>query len=112
MLNFEEMCRARELISEVKDKALEVEMHYVMVLFRGPITRHIERRWGLFESSTEADIFYKMLRDTFEDKIKVPYWIDSSVSWLGMQDHGLLTNSTTDDDSFMEDLMREQREQM
>ena len=53
-----------------------------------------------------------MLRDTYEEKIKVPFWINSNVSYLGMQDHGLLTGEVTDDEDFLEDLIREQREQM
>lgn len=112
MLNNEEITRARELIGEVRNKALEVNLFYVVVLFRGPITRHIERRFGLFGSSTEANIFYQKLRNTYENVIGVPFWIESDVSYLGTQDHGFLTDTTTDDESFLKDLINEQKEQM
>lgn len=112
MLNNEEITRARALVGEVRDKALEVNLFYVVVLFRGPITHHIERRFGLFGSSTEASIFYQKLKNTYENAIGVPYWIESDVSYLGTQDHGLLTDTSTDDESFLEDLRNEQKEQM
>ena len=112
MLNEIDMERARSLVADVEKKASSLNLFYVIALFRGPMTHHIECRWGLFGSSTEADIFYRMLRDTYEEKIRVPFWINSNVSYLGMQDHGLLTGTVTDDEEFLEDLLREQREQM
>ncbi len=112
MLREEDMERARRLISEVEEKASSLNLFYAIVLFRGPMTHRIECRWGLFGNSTETEIFYRMLRDTYEEKIRVPFWINSNVSYLGMQDHGLLTGTTTDDEDFLEDLIREQREQM
>lgn len=112
MLNEQELERARELLHEVENKALAVELYYTVCIFKAPITQHIERRYGLFDNVCEAENFYQMLRDTYEEKIKVPFWIDSNVSSLGMQDHGLLGETVTQNDDFLEDLIREQQEQM
>ena len=73
MLNEIDMERARSLVADVEKKASSLNLFYVIALFRGPMTHHIECRWGLFGSSTEADIFYRMLRDTYEEKIRVPF---------------------------------------
>jgi hypothetical protein len=112
MLNYEELERVKTLLTEVESKSIKVELYYVVCLFRSPITRHIERRYGLFADPCEAQHFYKMLRETYEETIPTQFWIDSNVSFLGMQDHGLVGEKITQDDDFIEDLIREQGEQM
>ena len=48
MLKEVDMERARMLIADVEEKASTVNLWYVIALFRGPMTHHIECRWGFY----------------------------------------------------------------
>lgn len=112
MIRNEDMIRVKTLLAEVEQKATEVKLYYVVCLFRSPVTKHIERRFGLFADCCEAEMFYKMLREVYEKKIPTKFLITSNVSFLSMQDHGLIGDTTTQDEVFIQDLIIEQQEQM
>ena len=82
-----EKCRAR--IKEVSTKALETESYYVLCFWESPITNQIESRVGYFENGVEAEFYKNTLVKVYRDNLKLPYQIESNVSYIGTVYGGL-----------------------
>ena len=56
-----------DLCSRVKD------MWVVCCVWRSPISHLLEHREGCFTDYTEARLFHDMLKETYENKLKLPH---------------------------------------
>lgn len=112
MISADNLSTIKTLSEEVREKASTVGLYYVVCVFKSCITNNLDRRFGLFGDATEAERFYKMLKSVYTTTFPTKFWLDSNVGFLPNEDCGLLSDDNSDDNTFLEDLHREQLETM